>query len=79
MIMDDTTRVFYLAQSAHSHAEAAKRSLASYARLTKKGLTAQTFKDVIKAINAAKEDADQAAKNWQTIYDIIAANPDMQA
>lgn len=77
--IDDTTRIFYLAQAAHRHAEQAQRSLKTYAKLTKAGLTGGTFNDVVKAIVAAKEDADQACKNWQEIHSIIAGNSDLQA
>ena len=68
---DPTTRIFYLAQSAHRHAEEAQHSLKAYAKLTKGGLTGESFNDVLKAIRAAKEAADQACQNWQTIYDIF--------
>ena len=77
--IDHTTRIFYLAQSAHRHAEEAQRSLKAYAKLTKGGLTGESFKDVIQAIRAAKEESDQACQNWQTIYDIIEGNSDLQA
>lgn len=77
--VDDTTRVFYLAQSAHRHAETAQRHLKVYAKLTKAGLTGGTFNEVLQAIVAAKEDADQACQNWQTIRDIIVGNPELQA
>ena len=77
--IDHTMRIFYLAQSAHRHAEEAQRSLKAYAKLTKGGLTGGTFNDVLKAIRAAKADADQACQNWQTIYDIIEGNSDLQA
>ena len=77
--LDDTTRIFYLAQSAHQYAESAQRSLKTYAKLTKAGLDGGTFNDVLKAIVAAKADADQACKNWMTIADIIKGNTDLQA
>ena len=77
--IDHTTRIFLLAQSAHRHAEEAQRSLKAYAKLTKGGLTGGTFNDVLKAIRAAKEDADQACENWQIIADIIEGNSDLQA
>lgn len=77
--LDNTTRIFYLAQSAHAHASQAQRSLKEYTKLTKAGLTGATFNDVLKAIVAAKEDADQACKNWLEIADIIQGNQDLQA
>ena len=77
--IDDTTRIFYLAQAAHRHAEAAQRSLKVYAKLTKGGLTGGTFNDVLKAVEAAKEDMDKTYQNWQDIRQIITGNPELQA
>jgi hypothetical protein len=77
--IDETTRIFYLAQAAHRHAEAAQKSLRTYARLTKAGLTGGTFNDAWKAIVAAKEDMDKTYQNWQDIRTIITGNPELQA
>jgi hypothetical protein len=77
--IDDTTRIFYLAQAAHRHAEAAQRSLKVYAKLTKGGLTGGTFNEVLEAIEAAEEATSQACQNWQDIRTIITGNPELQA
>jgi hypothetical protein len=77
--VDDTTRIFYLAQAAHRHAEGAQKSLRTYAKLTKAGLTGGTFNDVLKAVEEAKEDMDKACQNWQDIRTIITGNPELQA
>ena len=75
---DDITRVFYLAQAAHQHTTQAAKRLSAHRRATKE-LKPENYGPMVRALEDAKTEIDQAVTDWQTIQQIIRDNPDLQA
>ena len=76
--IDLTTKVFFLAQSAHEQMGYVKELVATYQRKAK-ALDAANYKTLLTDLRGAKAGLDKALENWERIVDIIASNPDMQA
>lgn len=83
--IDLTTKVFFLAQSAHEQMGYVKELVAAYQRKAKATdligiiLDAANYKTLLADLRGAKAGLDKALENWERIVDIIASNPDMQA
>jgi hypothetical protein len=74
----EINRVFYLAQAAHRHTDLATKRLRAHRRATKNP-TAENYGPMVRALEDAKTEIDQAVTTWQTIQQIIRDNPDLQA
>ena len=77
--IDDTTRIFFLANSAHNAVDEAMSRLRKYKKLAKKVDDVYTFRGMVEAIRAAKDDLDKANESWDKIVEIIANNPELHA
>ena len=76
--IDATTRIFYLAQAAHGHAEAAQKGINAYRRYAKT-LTLDNFKPMLINLTEANTQLAQAIANWESITATIRDNPELQA
>ena len=75
---NDITREFLLSQAAHRHTDLATKRLRAHRRATKNP-TAENYGPMVRALEDAKSEIDQAVTTWQTIQQIIRDNPDLQA
>ena len=73
--IDDQTRIFYIANGAHNHADTAAFHLKKYKKIALKVETAQDWRDMVEHMEKANEATGKAAAAWATIGEIIRDNP----
>ena len=76
--IDDQTRIFYIADGAHNHADTAAFHLKKYKKIALKVETAQDWRDMVEHMEKANEATGKAAAAWATIGEIIRDNPALQ-
>ena len=77
--LDPTTRIFCLAQAAHGEVSSAKTLLTKYTKTSRKQLSVGDLTVMVESLNKAKEELEQAVKNWGTIVELIKDNPELQS
>jgi hypothetical protein len=76
--IDAQTRIFYIANGAHNHADTAAFHLKEYKRIAAKVKTAQDWHDMVEHMEKANEATIEAVAALTAIGEIIRDNPSLQ-